>query len=383
MVLQMQATPIEPIEPIEPMTLETLNESECWQAVLARDSSAPFVYAVQSTGIYCRPSCPSRRPRRERVQFFATPAQAEQAGFRACQRCRPQQADPAAPPPEQVALVQAICRALEAHVDEQGAAGRAPRLADLAARFHLSPAHMQRTFKRIMGVSPRQYAAAYRLEQFKTRLRSGEDATVTETLYEAGYSSSSRVYEDVSARMGMTPAAYRQGGKQQGNAVHIRYTIVDSPLSRLLLATTEQGLCAVTMGNSDEQLAAGLQQEYPAAHLEQDDAGLQPWAAALLRHLAGQQPHLDLPLDVQATAFQWQVWQALREIPYGETRSYSEVAEMIGRPTAARAVAQACASNQVAIVIPCHRVVRGDGEMGGYRWGVERKQALLRGEQGE
>lgn len=357
-----------------------INDNQCWQAVLARDTQADntFVYAVRSTGIYCRPSCPSRRPAREHVLFFPDAPAAEQAGFRACRRCHPQLppgADPAAE--ERVALVQRVCQAIEEHLQAPDGDGQARSLHALSQRFQYSPSHLQREFKRVMGVSPRQYADAYRLQQLKERLRQDQEQTITEALYAAGYSSSSRLYEDVTRRIGMTPTEYRKGGA----GMEITYTIVDSPLSRLLVATTRHGLCAVSLGDADADLVAALEQEYPAAHIQRDDDGMDAWTGELLRYLEGQQPHLDLPLDVQATAFQWQVWQALRHIPYGETRTYRELAQMIGQPTAARAVGRACATNPVSLVIPCHRAVREDGNLAGYRWGVERKQALLDQEQ--
>ncbi|NJK78895.1 MAG: bifunctional DNA-binding transcriptional regulator/O6-methylguanine-DNA methyltransferase Ada [Chloroflexaceae bacterium] len=347
-----------------------------WQAVLDRDTSADFVYAVRSTGIYCRPACPSRRPRRDNVQFYADPAAAERAGYRACLRCQPQADEP------MTALVRQVCQAIEAQINAAGATGPAPTLEELGSRFNRSQYHLQRIFKRVMGVTPRQYADAYRLQQFKAHVK--ETSTVTEALYDAGYSSSSRLYETAADRLGMTPATYVRGGATpKGEAVQISYTIVDSHLGRVLVGTTERGLCAISLGDDDAALEAELRREYPAADLLRDEGGLQAWAADLLRYLAGQQPRLDLPLDIQATAFQWQVWQALRSIPAGETRSYGAVARMIGQPTAARAVAQACASNRLAVVIPCHRVVREDGAAGGYRWGTARKEALLAQEAGQ
>jgi AraC family transcriptional regulator of adaptative response/methylated-DNA-[protein]-cysteine methyltransferase len=222
-----------------------------------------------------------------------------------------------------------------------------------------------------MGITPRQYADACRLNQFKTHVREGEP--VTSAMYGAGYGSSSRLYERAPTQLGMTPATYRRGGR----GMRINYTIVECSLGRLLVARTEKGICAVSLGESDNALEAMLTREYPAAEIHCDNATLGEWVSALLDYLNGQQPHLDLPLDIQATAFQWRVWEALRAIPYGSTRSYSEIARAIGQPTATRAVARACATNPAAMVIPCHRVVREDGHLGGYRWGIERKQALL------
>ncbi len=294
--------------------------------------------------------------------FFPRPEAAEQAGFRQCQRCRPRGTDTAE---EQRALVQRARRYIEAHLEE------AVTLTALSAEVGMSPHHLQRLFKRIMGISPRQYVDACRLDRFKTQIKEG--ASVTRALYEVGYSSSSRLYERAPAQLGMTPTAYRKGGK----GMNITYTIVDCSLGRLLVAATAQGVCAVSLGDADEPLEAALRQEYPAALIERDESALGQWVETILQYLAGQQPQLDLPVDVQATAFQWQVWQALRAIPVGETRSYSEVAQAIGQPTAARAVARACATNPVSLVIPCHRVVREDGSPGGYRWGLERKRILL------
>jgi AraC family transcriptional regulator of adaptative response/methylated-DNA-[protein]-cysteine methyltransferase len=341
------------------------NEAHYWQSVLTRDRSSDgsFVYAVRSTGIYCRPSCPSRRPKREQVVFFPLPQAAEQAGFRPCRRCQPRTIDGYTN--ETAEFVQQACRVIEAHLDDD------LTLASLGAQLHISPHHLQRSFKRIIGITPRQYAETCRLGQFKSRLREGE--SVTRAMYEAGYSSSSRLYERAPAHLGMTPTTYRKGGL----GMHIRYTIVDCPLGRLLVAATERGICGVSLGDSDTALEASLRGEYPAAQIQRDEDGLGEWVSAFLSYLNGRQPDLNLPIDVQATAFQWQVWEALRAIPSGSTRSYSEVAQSLGHPQAARAVARACATNPVALVIPCHRVVRENGVLGGYRWGVERKQQLL------
>ncbi len=340
-----------------------LNPGECWRAVLARDArlDGRFVYAVRSTGIYCRPSCPSRRPRRAQAVFFAVPEAAEHDGFRPCQRCRPRQAarDPHAE------VVGRICRHIDEHLDTPLTLGV------LAAETGLGPLRLQRAFRRLMGITPRQYADARRLGLLKKRLQEGND--VTTSLYEAGYGSSSRLYERSDAQLGMTPATYRRGGR----GMCIGYTIVDCPLGRLLVAATERGISAVYLGDSDRELEATLRREYSNAEISRDTNGLSAWVRALLRHLEGREPHLDLPLDVQATAFQRRVWETLRAIPYGSTRSYSQIARALGRPTATRAVARACATNPVSVVVPCHRVVRQDGGLGGYRWGLKRKQSLL------
>jgi AraC family transcriptional regulator, regulatory protein of adaptative response / methylated-DNA-[protein]-cysteine methyltransferase len=334
---------------------------ELWQAVLERspEYSGRAYYAVRSTGIYCRFDCPSRRPRREQVVFFVTCQDAEGAGFRPCRRCQPDHA--AAPLVERVAQA---CRTLEEE-------GPLP-LAELGRRLDVSPYHLQRTFKSITGVTPRQYAAQARTRQLKEQLRAGQE--VTGALYEVGYGSSSRLYENANQHLGMTPGTYRGGGNQ----MIIHYTIVDAALvGRLLVAGTQRGICSVTFGTQDAVLEAALAQEYPAAVIVRSQANLGPWVEAIVAHLAGNLPHLDLPLDVQASAFQLQVWEELRRIPYGETRTYTQVAAAIGRPQAVRAVARACATNPAALVTPCHRVIRSDGSLGGYRWGLERKEAIL------
>lgn len=342
------------------------SERTRWQAVMGRDArfDGAFVYAVRSTGIYCRPSCPSRRPRREQVLFFSLPRAAEGAGFRSCRRCRPSQASARDP---RVARVERVCRYIDGHLD-----GPLP-LARLAAEAGLSPHHFQRTFKQLMGISPRQYAEARRLASFKTQVKKGE--TVTSAIYGAGYGSGSRLYERASGQLGMTPAAYRKGGR----GMSLRYALADSPLGRLLVAATERGIAAVSLGESDAKLEDALRSEYPAADITRDDAALAGRVRDVVARLSGGAGR-ELPLDINATAFQWRVWQELLKIPAGATRSYGEIARSLGRPSAARAVAQACASNPVALVIPCHRVVAGDGGLGGYRWGTDRKRQLLAAE---
>lgn len=335
-----------------------------WAAVLNRDPAADgaFVFAVRSTGIYCRPSCPARRPRTDQVRFFATPAAAERQGFRPCKRCRPNaQAAPS--------LVERACRYLEANLD------RRVSLAELAGELDISPHHLHRTFKQHVGITPRQYAEAQRLTRFKREV--AESDNITGAIYGAGYGSSSRLYEQAPGLLGMTPATYRK----RGQGMTIRHTIVDSPLGRLLVGATTAGISAVSLGDDDAGLERELRAEYPAAELVRDDEGLAAWVNAILGQLDGERPATDLPLDVQATAFQRRVWQELRTIPPGDRRSYTEVARRLGNPKAARAVAQACARNPVALVVPCHRVVRESGDPGGYRWGTDRKQALLAHEQ--
>jgi AraC family transcriptional regulator of adaptative response/methylated-DNA-[protein]-cysteine methyltransferase len=351
------------------------NELRRWRAVQTRDAGADagFVYAVRSTGIYCRPSCPSRRPRREHVVFFAVPEAAEREGFRPCRRCRPQETTRRHP---YAGIVARICRHLESSI-LTGPPEEEPRmtLAALSARAGLSPAQLERAFLRVIGITPRQYADAQRMHRLKSDLKKGDD--VTTALYNAGYGSSSRLYERAPAQMGMTPATYRRGGA----GMRIGYTVAACPLGRLLVAATARGISAVYLGNDDRVLSEELRREYPQAEISRDRNGLSGWVQALLGHLRGRGPRLDLPLDVQATAFQRRVWEALRRIPYGSTCSYSQIARAIGRPKATRAVARACATNPVSVVVPCHRVVREDGSLAGYRWGLDRKRSLLAREQ--
>jgi AraC family transcriptional regulator of adaptative response/methylated-DNA-[protein]-cysteine methyltransferase len=346
-------------------TTERLNDAARWQAVVGRDSSADglFVYAVRSTGVYCRPSCASRRPQRDRVAFYDSVDEARRAGYRACLRCRPDElaADP---------WIDRIRRACVYLANVEGH----PLLARLAARLGGSPYHLHRNFKRLVGITPREYAEAVRLLKVKRHLRRGSD--VTGAMVAAGYGSSSRFYERAAPKLGMSPSAYRRGGA----GLEIRYTMTASPLGRLLVASTSRGVCSVAMGVSDGALVRALRAEYPAATIVEDSGALSRWTTAILEHLQTRQLRLELPLDVKATAFQWRVWRALAGIPYGETQTYSEVARAIGRPGSARAVARACATNPVALAIPCHRVVpRGQG-IGGYRWGVSRKKQLLESE---
>jgi len=341
----------------------SLSPDRQWRAVLDRDRryDGTFVYAVGSTGIYCRPSCPSRRPRRTQVRFFPIPEAAEALGFRACRRCKPASLTP---DPE-VGLVRDLCRALAAHPDRRLDLGA---LARLAGR---GPQQVVRTFRRVLGVSPRQYQVALQVRRLKTELKGRR--YVSPAIYEAGYSSSSRVYERSNAELGMTPAAYARGA----TGMRIAHAIVSTPLGRLLVAATERGVCHIALGDDPVRLERGLRAEFPGATSIGEEAQLGGWVRAVVRYLEGREPHLDLPLDVRATAFQRQVWNALRKIPYGETRTYSEVASAIGRPRAVRAVARACAMNPTALIVPCHRVVGKDGSTGGYRWGQERKKKLL------
>lgn len=339
-------------------------DERMWQAVAAKDSrfDGQFVFAVSSTKVYCRPSCPSRRPRRENVTFFEFADAAEQAGFRACLRCEPRRSGDV---DSRVEMVQRVCRLLDASQTET------VKLADLAADAGVSTFHLQRTFKRIMGISPRQYLTARRFGNFKTLVREGEP--VTQALYDSGFNSSSRLYEHAPQELGMTPATYGRGGR----GINISYTIAASPLGQLLVAVTDRGVCAVRMGDTEAELEKDLSAEFPAATIRRDDSALREPVKKILNHLANKEPQLDLPLDIRSTAFQRQVWEKLRAIPYGRTVSYGEVAKSLGKPGAVRAVGRACATNPVALVIPCHRVVREDQTLGGYRWGLERKQKLI------
>ena len=351
------------------MQIELQNK---WQQVMARDArqDGRFVFAVRTTGVYCRPSCPSRRPRRDSVEFFASPHEAERAGYRACLRCRPKAVDGN----PQSALVRAICRYIERHIEDR------LTLSLLAGEFRRSPFHLQRTFKSVLGVSPKAYMDACRLRQVKQNLQAGH--SVTTALYAAGYGSSSRLYERTAAELGMTPEKYRRGAV----ATVVRYTLASSPLGRMMIAATDKGICAIQFADSDAELQQGLMREFPFATRRRDDTAMSEWRENLTRLICGETAapgcrtkaaYPSLPLDIRATAFQRRVWEALQKIPRGETRSYSAVAKRIGMPKATRAVARACATNPVAVAIPCHRVVREDGGLGGYRWGIKRKEQLL------
>ncbi|HBY62186.1 MAG TPA: bifunctional DNA-binding transcriptional regulator/O6-methylguanine-DNA methyltransferase Ada [Solibacterales bacterium] len=342
-----------------------IDEDRCWEAMAARDRAwdGKFFCGVVTTGVYCRPSCPAR-PRRENVRFFATAAEAERAGLRPCLRCRPlETVDPGA------ARVLGVARYLREHAAETVS------LEALSRASATSPFHLQRRFKAMLGVTPREYQEAWRLKTFKKELK--RRRPVTEALYEAGFGSSSRLYERVDTRLGMTPSVYRAGGK----GVEISHVCVPTPLGPMMIGATDRGLCFVQFGESGDQLLAVLRAEYPEAALtpmaEPHPEQFRLWIGALCRSLEGVEPRLDLPLDVRATAFQMRVWKYLQSIPRGEVQSYGEVARGLGSPAAHRAVARACASNPVALVIPCHRVIRGDGALGGYRWGLERKRALI------
>lgn len=353
---------------VHPTEKTPVNEAVAWESVLHRDPSADdrFLYGVTTTGIYCRPSCPSRRPKRDNVAFFSSAEAAEHAGFRACRRCRPNRAKSSNGP------VQRARDYIDSHVADLGEERITLEL--LGEKSGLSPYHLQRKFKELIGLTPAQYTRARKSERLKDELKRGE--TVSRATYGAGYSSSSRVYEAADARLGMTPAAYRGGGA----GMHIEYVVARASLGALLVAATDRGVCAVTLGDDAKSLESALAEEYPAATRERVTApssSLGVWVAEIVAALDGERARPDVPLDLQASAFQWKVWRELQRIPFGETRSYSEIASAIGSPKAARAVASACANNRVALVVPCHRVVRRSGELGGYRWGIERKRRLL------
>ncbi len=340
-----------------------MNEKQLWQAIESRDGrwDGKFVFAVESTGVYCRPSCPARRPRQANVKYFPAPDEAERAGFRACRRCNPRE-DPG------LALVERACRRIEA--------GTGSRLGELAAEFGVAEQRLTRLFRKHLGITPRQYAESRRIDRFRSEVRNGR--SVTDALYEAGYGSGSRLYERASDELGMTPATYRRGGR----GATIAYSVVQCALGRLLVAGTGRGICAVALGNAEAGLEAALYLEFPGAEIERDENRLRQWTSSLVRQLEGQEPSAELPLDVRATGFQRRVWEELRKIPWGETRTYGEIARAVGQPTAARAVARACATNPAALVIPCHRVVPASGGTGGYRWGAARKSRLLKAEAG-
>lgn len=336
-----------------------------WQAVKMNDPrfDGAFVLGVKTTGIYCKPSCRARLPKRENVDFYQSPRIAERHGFRACKRCRPSEIDRVDP---QVAKILKACQMIDG--DDLLS------LDDLSASVGLSPYHLQRSFKSLIGVSPKKYAEAKRMERFKSELR--ESGDVTTAMYEAGFGSSSRLYEKAVENLGMTPSVYKKGGV----GMEIGYAIAECELGKLLVARTKRGICSVTFGDDVDALRKGLVREFPHAEISEDAENLKNAVDAIIKYLAGRTRRLVLPLDLQATAFQMQVWDFLRTIPYGETRSYSEVAEALGDRKKVRAVAQACAKNRVAVVIPCHRVVASDGSLSGYRWGVERKRRLLAAE---
>jgi AraC family transcriptional regulator, regulatory protein of adaptative response / methylated-DNA-[protein]-cysteine methyltransferase len=334
-----------------------------WAAVMARDPAADgkFVYSVRTTGVYCRPTCAARRARPENVAFHATPAAAEQAGFRPCRRCRPEQLPLAARQAEEIA---ALCRHIEA-------AGHAPSLAELAARSGLSAYHLHRLFKAITGLTPHAYARARRAQRLRDELAGS--GSVTEAIYAAGYNSNSRFYAESQELLGMTPSAYRAGGARTA----IRFAIGQCSLGAILVAQSARGVCAISLGDDPQALVRELQDRFPSADLIGGDGAFERLVARVVAFVEAPKLGLGLPLDLRGTAFQQRVWQALQAIPPGQTASYADIARRIGAPKAVRAVAGACAANTLAVAIPCHRVVRSDGALSGYRWGVARKRTLL------
>ncbi len=345
-----------------------MNEQQCWQAVQARDADqdGQFWYGVLTTGIYCRPSCSSRLPLRKNVRFFASTAAAEASGLRPCKRCRPNAESAGDQRAEQM---HALCRYIEAHADES------LTLEALGAQAHMSPFHLQRQFKAVIGVSPRQFIEACRLRALRGELKAGE--TVTQAIHDAGFGSGSRLYEKVSTRLGMTPGQYRA----RGAGTQISYASAPCALGLVMMGATDRGLCFVQFADSEAELTTMLQAEYPEAEIAPMSEAMRPeferWMQALSAHLAGTPQATELPLDLRGTALQMKVWAYLQQIPSGELRSYSEVAAAIGEPKAVRAVASACGRNRVGVFVPCHRVIRGDGSMGGYKWGLARKRALI------
>ena len=340
-------------------------DDQRWAAVCGRDRRADgvFWYSVRTTGVYCRPSCASRQARRENVRFHASREEAERAGFRPCQRCRPDEPPASARNADAVSLA---CRLL--------GGAEPPTLDALARATGMSRAHFQRVFKAVAGVTPGAYAAARRSERVRQELRSG--ATVTEAVYGAGFSSSGRFYAASPGALGMTPSRFRAGGRGEV----IRFAVGACALGSVLVAATPRGVCAILLGDDPEALVRDLQDRFPRAELVGADPGFEGWVARVVALVEAPALGLDLPLDIRGTAFQQRVWQALRDIPPGATVSYRDVAERVGRPGAARAVAGACAANPIAVAIPCHRVVRTDGSLSGYRWGVDRKRALQKRE---
>ena len=346
----------------ETSSISSQAAAEFWQATLQRDPRADgkFFFAVRSTHIYCRPTCPARRPLRQNAVFFRTMQEAERQGYRPCRRCRPQEQL------EAITLVKRAAELLGAASEEE-----AIRLDAIAAKLGVSTAKLRRAFYRMTGLSPREFSHAARLEKFKKMLREG--AEITDALYACGYGSPSRIYEKTNSQLGMTPASYRKGGA----GMKIGYTVAPSSLGKVLVAGTERGISAVYLGDDERALVSALHKEYPRAEIARSAASNSDWLKEILSRVEGRAPSVDLPLDVQATAFQRRVWQELQKIPAGATRTYTQVARALGKPRSVRAVARACATNPTSIVVPCHRVVRADGALAGYRWGLQRKEKLL------
>ncbi|PYC25006.1 bifunctional DNA-binding transcriptional regulator/O6-methylguanine-DNA methyltransferase Ada [Pseudomonas mosselii] len=341
-----------------PTTFTT--DAERWHAVQARDTAATghFVYAVRTTGVYCQPACKSRLAKRENVEFFGTAAQAEAAGYRPCKRCKGGQGN------RRTELVARACRLIEASEN-------APNLDQLGNELNVSPFHLHRLFKAETGLTPKAYASAFRAQRLRQHLDGA--GSVTEAIFDAGYNSNSRFYESAGERLGMLPREYRAGGQ----GATIRFALAQCALGAILVAQSERGICAILLGDEPEPLLKDLQDKFPKAQLIGGDATFERLVAEVIGFVEAPALGLALPLDVQGTAFQERVWQALREVPAGTTVSYTDIAERIGAPKAVRAVAQACAANAIAVAIPCHRVVRRDGDLSGYRWGIERKRQLL------
>ncbi|MCL4783830.1 MAG: bifunctional DNA-binding transcriptional regulator/O6-methylguanine-DNA methyltransferase Ada [Bryobacterales bacterium] len=332
-----------------------------WAAVQARDPEARFYYSVRTTGVYCRPCCAARLARPENVQFYSSCEEAERAGFRPCKRCKPNQKPIA---DQNATKISAACRQIEESETP-------PSLHSLAETAGMSDWHFHRVFKAVTGLTPKGYALAHRAKLVRKSL--SKSGTVTDAIYDAGYNSSSRFYEASNGLLGMTPSSYRTGGAQTG----IRFAVGECLLGSILVAQSDRGICAILLGNEPDTLVRQLEDQFPRANLIGADADFENLIAKVVGFVERPSLGLELPLDIRGTAFQQRVWQALREIPAGETASYADVARRIGSPTAVRAVAQACGANSLAVAIPCHRVVRNDGALSGYRWGVERKRALL------
>jgi len=345
-------------------------DEQRWQQFAAKDRryDGAFIVAVRTTGIYCRPSCPARMPKRENVAFYDVPESAELAGFRACKRCHPATIEPLDPDRQ---MVRAVCRVIAEAEDGL------PTLEELSVAAGVSPHHLQRRFKAVMGVSPRRYADELRRRRLRALLKEG--GGVADALYGAGYGSSSRLYENAESWLGMTPASYAKGGK----GARMFFAFIATPLGQMIVAATDRGISFLGFGDDEQVLEAELRNDFPDAEIKRDEGSLQETLAIILDTFDQQVPRKDLPLDVRATAFQAQVWQALRDIPPGETRTYRDIAIAIGKPKAARAVGRACATNPVSLVVPCHRAVGSDGTLTGYRWGVERKRALLERERSD
>ena len=352
------------------MSEQTLNQGNTvdwqWRAVETKNPEfdGVFYFGVRTTGIFCRPSCSSKIAKRQNVSFFITPGEAERAGFRACLRCRPGREYFPGAGAELIVRAFEFLKATEMEI---------PTIDDLSGELNVSPGHLQKTFKAILGLSPKEVVDMMRLETFKRNVKTTD---VTKSLYESGFGSSRSLYEKAGETLGMTPATYKKGGKN----MKINYTIVDSRLGKLMVAATEKGICSVSFGDNAEELKNELEKEFFAASIENNDAVLKDSVTAILRNLDGEKTILTLPLDLHASVFQMRVWSELRKIPYGETRSYGQIAEKLGNPKAVRAVARACATNPVALVNPCHRVIAADGKLSGYRWGIERKKQLLASE---